>query len=116
MNSSLANIVLIPLFADFRKRYPDIQLLLGVSDRPIDLISDGVDCVIRAGALADSSLVARSKLPSHCRRATSTGPMPAKTFVAHHSKKVFNMHTEAAPIRPPSGPSSEARTAGGGSD
>jgi DNA-binding transcriptional LysR family regulator len=32
VNSSLANIVLIPLLADFRKRYPDIQLPLGVSD------------------------------------------------------------------------------------
>jgi LysR family transcriptional regulator, regulator for bpeEF and oprC len=59
IGSSLANIVLIPLLADFRKRYPDIQLQLGVSDRPVDLISDGVDCVIRGGALADSSLVAR---------------------------------------------------------
>jgi LysR family transcriptional regulator for bpeEF and oprC len=47
------------LLADFRKRYPDIQLHLGVSDRPVDLISDGVDCVIRGGVLADSSLVAR---------------------------------------------------------
>ena len=47
------------MLADFRKRYPDIQLHLGVSDRPVDLISDGVDCVIRGGVLADSSLVAR---------------------------------------------------------
>jgi DNA-binding transcriptional LysR family regulator len=59
IGSSLANIALIPLLANFRERYPDIQLHLGVSDRPVDLISDGVDCVIRGGVLADSSLVAR---------------------------------------------------------
>jgi LysR family transcriptional regulator for bpeEF and oprC len=59
IGSSLANIALIPSLADFRERYPDIQLHLGVSDRPVDLISDGVDCVIRGGVLADSSLVAR---------------------------------------------------------
>ena len=59
IGSSLANIVLIPLLPDFRERYPDIQLHVGVSDREVDLISDGVDCVIRGGVLADSSLVAR---------------------------------------------------------
>jgi DNA-binding transcriptional LysR family regulator len=59
IGSSLANIVLIPLLADFRQRYPDIQLHVGVSDRAVDLISDGVDCVIRGGVLAESSLVAR---------------------------------------------------------
>ena len=59
IGSSLANIVLIPLLADFRQRYPDIRLHVGVSDRAVDLISDGVDCVIRGGVLVDSSLVAR---------------------------------------------------------
>jgi LysR family transcriptional regulator, regulator for bpeEF and oprC len=59
IGSSLANLILIPALPDFRARYPDIRLDLGVSDRPIDLIGDGVDCVIRGGALADSSLVAR---------------------------------------------------------
>ena len=59
IGSSLANLILIPALPDFRARYPDIRLDLGVSDRPVDLIGDGVDCVIRGGALADSSLVAR---------------------------------------------------------
>jgi LysR family transcriptional regulator for bpeEF and oprC len=39
--------------------YPDILLDVGVSDRPTDLVSEGVDCAIRGGALADSTLVAR---------------------------------------------------------
>jgi LysR family transcriptional regulator for bpeEF and oprC len=59
IGSSLANLILIPALPDFRARYPDIQLDLGVSDRPVDLVSDGVDCVIRGGAMLDSSLVAR---------------------------------------------------------
>ncbi|MBP2296051.1 LysR family transcriptional regulator [Azospirillum rugosum] len=59
IGSSLANLVLIPALPDFRGRYPDVQLFLGVNDRPVDLIGEGVDCVIRGGALADSSLVAR---------------------------------------------------------
>jgi LysR family transcriptional regulator for bpeEF and oprC len=59
IGSSLANLILIPALPDFRARYPDIRLDLGVSDRPVDLIGDGVDCVIRGGDLADTSLVAR---------------------------------------------------------
>ena len=59
VGSSLANMVLLPALPGFRARYPEIELDLGVSDRPVDLIGEGVDCVIRGGALADSSLIAR---------------------------------------------------------
>ncbi|MDY7533909.1 LysR family transcriptional regulator [Pseudomonas sp. Bout1] len=59
IGSSLANLVIIPALPQFRARYPDLELLLGVSDRPADLIGDGVDCVIRGGTLPDSSLIAR---------------------------------------------------------
>jgi LysR family transcriptional regulator for bpeEF and oprC len=59
IGSSLANLLLIPALPAFRRRYPQLQLDLGVSDRPADLVGEGVDCVIRGGALADSSLVAR---------------------------------------------------------
>ena len=59
IGSALANLILIPALPDFRARFPDIQLDLGVSDRPVDLIGDAVDCVIRGGELADTSLVAR---------------------------------------------------------
>lgn len=59
VGSSLANLVIIPRLPDFRARYPDIDLLLGVNDRPVDLVGDGVDCVIRGGELPDSALIAR---------------------------------------------------------
>ena len=59
IGSSTASCVLIPLLPDFMKRYPDIRIDLGVSDRAVDLISDSVDCVIRGGPMDDSSLVAR---------------------------------------------------------
>ncbi|MFZ4289143.1 LysR family transcriptional regulator [Variovorax sp. HJSM1_2] len=59
IGSSLANLILLPALPGFRARYPDIHLDLGVSDRPLDLIGEGVDCVIRGGVLADTSLVAR---------------------------------------------------------
>ena len=51
--------MLLPAMPQFHERYPDIQIDLGVSDRAIDLIGDNVDCVVRAGLIADQSLVAR---------------------------------------------------------
>lgn len=60
VHSSLANFVLIPALGDFKERNPEIQLALGINDRPINLIEEGVDCVIRAGELADSSLIAKT--------------------------------------------------------
>lgn len=59
IGSVLANQILIPALSDFQHLYPDIDLMLGVSDRPADLISEGIDCVIRGGALSDSSMKAR---------------------------------------------------------
>ena len=59
IGSVLANQLLIPSLSNFQRRYPDIDLHLGVSDRSADLIGEGIDCVIRGGALIDSSLKAR---------------------------------------------------------
>jgi len=59
VGSSVANLLIIPALSTFFERFPDIQLDLGVSDRPVDLIGDNVDCVIRGGELQDQSLVAR---------------------------------------------------------
>ena len=57
--SSLGLAVIIPALPDFHARFPDIQLELGVSDRPVDIMAENVDCVIRAGEITDLSLVAR---------------------------------------------------------
>lgn len=59
VGSSLANLIIIPALPDFHARYPDLELLLGVNDRPADLIGEGVDCVIRGGSLPDSSMIGR---------------------------------------------------------
>lgn len=57
--SPLARMILVPALPDFHARYPDIQIDMGVSDRRVDLIGEGVDCVVRGGELTDRSLVAR---------------------------------------------------------
>jgi LysR family transcriptional regulator for bpeEF and oprC len=59
MPGALGRAVVLPRLQEFDERYPDIELILGMNDRPLDLIYDGVDCAIRTGELADSTLVAR---------------------------------------------------------
>lgn len=55
---ALASALLMPALPDFYRRYPDIQLELGVTDRTVDLIGENIDCAIRSSA-QDPSLVAR---------------------------------------------------------
>ncbi|QGZ42494.1 LysR family transcriptional regulator for bpeEF and oprC [Pseudoduganella flava] len=57
--TGLASEVLVPALPAFFERYPDIQLELGSTDRPVDLIEEGVDCAVRGGELGDSTLIAR---------------------------------------------------------
>jgi len=51
--------LIIPALPDFVARYPDIKLDFGVSDRPLDLVAENIDCVVRTGKVTDQSLVAR---------------------------------------------------------
>ncbi|CAN7515846.1 LysR family transcriptional regulator [Rhizobacter sp. LjRoot28] len=44
---------------DFAALYPEIELGLGVTDRLVDLVAEGIDCAIRIGDLTNSTLVAR---------------------------------------------------------
>ncbi|MCP1249855.1 LysR family transcriptional regulator [Gluconobacter oxydans] len=55
----LARTVLLPALPDFLARHPALTVHLGEGERFVDLIREGVDCVVRAGALADSDMVAR---------------------------------------------------------
>jgi DNA-binding transcriptional LysR family regulator len=57
--ATVGQLLLIPALPDFHVRYPEIQIDLGVSDRPVDLIGENVDCVLRGGEIIDQSLVAR---------------------------------------------------------
>ncbi|KVZ05358.1 LysR family transcriptional regulator [Burkholderia ubonensis] len=59
MPNALGRRLVIPALPAFRQRYPDITLDLGLSDRPVDPIEEGIDCMIRVGPLEDSSMVAR---------------------------------------------------------
>ena len=56
---SIGRRVIVPELGSFLKRYPEIELEVGCTDRQVDLLQEGVDCVIRGGYSVDESLVAR---------------------------------------------------------
>lgn len=57
--SPIGRLILIPRLCEFHERYPEVELVIGMGDRMVDLVREAVDCVIRAGELQDSTLVAR---------------------------------------------------------
>jgi len=56
--AAMAKHIVIPALPGFVDAYPEISVELGITDRQIDIIGEGVDCVVRVGALDDSGLIA----------------------------------------------------------
>lgn len=61
-----------PLLAEFSRRYPHLQVELGLNDRLVDLAEEGWDLAVRIGSLEESSLIAR-RIAS-CRTALAAAP------------------------------------------
>jgi DNA-binding transcriptional LysR family regulator len=59
LQGTLARYFVMPALPQFLGRFPDIELHLAEDDRFVDLVREGVDCVLRAGTLQDSSMVGR---------------------------------------------------------
>lgn len=55
----VGRLIVAPALPSFLEAYPQIDVTLGVTDRAVNLIEEGVDCVLRVGVLPDSGLVAR---------------------------------------------------------
>jgi DNA-binding transcriptional LysR family regulator len=84
VQGTLARHFLLPNLPGFLAQYPDIEINMSESDRWIDLIREGVDCVLRFGHLPDSDMIARQVVvlerltcaaPNYFERyGTPTGP------------------------------------------
>lgn len=48
-----------PVLADMARRHPGLHIHTAYGDHFVDIISEGFDCAIRVGHLADSNLIAR---------------------------------------------------------
>jgi DNA-binding transcriptional LysR family regulator len=85
------------LVSKFTLSYPDIDIDLHVTDKPVDLIANNVDLAIRFGALPDRRLVARRLLSN--RRYLCASPKylrrhPAPTTVAEISEHRCIIHNQ----------------------
>jgi DNA-binding transcriptional LysR family regulator len=51
---------LTPILSEYMRRYPEVRVEIFSTGRTVDLVEERFDLAIRAGALSDSSLIARS--------------------------------------------------------
>jgi LysR family transcriptional regulator, regulator for bpeEF and oprC len=56
---AMAKQIVVPALPAFLASNPDITIELGATDRHIDVVGEGVDCVVRIGTLDDSGLIAK---------------------------------------------------------
>lgn len=59
MPGRIAHHIVIPALSQFLNDHPDLMIDLRISDERLDIVSEGLDFVLRVGALDHSSLVCR---------------------------------------------------------
>src|SRR5476649_815356 len=59
MPTGLARVLVLPRLVEFLHRHPLVQIEISCTDRRVDMVREGFDCVLRIGEVADTSLVAR---------------------------------------------------------
>ena len=79
-----------PAISSFVKRYPEVEVQLHLTDRPINLPDDAIDVAIRFGDLPDSRLIARKIAVN--RRRLCAAPAYLKTFGTPDTPKDLMQH------------------------
>lgn len=59
MSTGLARQVVMPRLPELLAAHPQLHVELGCTERRVDLVREGFDCVLRTGGVGDASLVAR---------------------------------------------------------
>lgn len=59
LQGTLAKHYVMPFLSEFLQSFPDIKVHIAEDDRMVNLVKEGVDCVLRAGELIDSSLIVK---------------------------------------------------------
>ncbi len=96
--ASVARRHIAPAVADFQQQYPAVQVVMLVTDRMADIVSEGLDIALRIGSLEDSSLIARKV--GEARRVVCTSPSYLKVAgeltspddLARHRCATFRTH------------------------
>ncbi|WP_150666440.1 LysR family transcriptional regulator [Pandoraea commovens] len=79
-----------PALSAFAREYPEVEVQLHLTDRPVNLVEQGFDAAIRFGDLPDSRLTARQLMPnarvlcaSPMYLATAGEPVQPSDLTAH---------------------------------
>ncbi|MGN6319694.1 LysR family transcriptional regulator [Trinickia sp.] len=59
MPTELARSIVVPALPQLMAAHPELELELSSTDRRVDLVQEGFDCVVRLGPIGDETLVAR---------------------------------------------------------
>ncbi|WP_431824450.1 LysR family transcriptional regulator [Burkholderia sp. F1] len=59
MPTELAQSVVVPALPQLMAVHPELEVELSSTDRRVDLVQEGFDCVIRLGPIVDEALIAR---------------------------------------------------------
>lgn len=59
MPTTIARDLVIPNLPVFLREHPELEIELSSTDRRVDIVREGFDCVLRVGSLVDSTLIAR---------------------------------------------------------
>lgn len=57
--AAIAGMVIVPALHEFYREYPDVDIELGVGNRVLDVVAEGIDCAIRIGNVGEQMMVAR---------------------------------------------------------
>ena len=100
MAGAIATAFLFPHLGEFCRRYPGIALEIGTTDRLVDLVREGVDCVVRAGEPRDAGLVSRRVALARTVTCASRGyveehglPRTLEQFRAHQAVNFISTAT-----------------------
>jgi DNA-binding transcriptional LysR family regulator len=57
--AEVARTTIVPALPDFMATHPELELEVSSTDRLVDLVQEGFDCVLRLGPIRDETLIAR---------------------------------------------------------
>ena len=90
MSTGVARQLVLPRLPEFLQRHPLLEVELSSTDRRVDVVREGFDCVIRVGPVAEPGLVARPL--GHVRVATCASPAYLARMGTPHSLEDLARH------------------------
>src|SRR5471030_1329287 len=83
MPTELAQSIVVPALPQLMALHPELELELSSTDRRVDLVQEGFDCVIRLGPVVDETLIARPL--GHIRMINAASPGYLARFGIPHT-------------------------------